>query len=99
MIHSLTPPQFVAVLVVNKLTPDEIVGKWFATAQGMRGYVRHRLDTIVYAVTLLNPPDGVEQRLMGIGWMRECRFFDSLEACEAKGVEAWDRGATMEGAG
>lgn len=95
----ITPQQFPHVRVVrDELTPWDIIGMWFATQQGMRGYVHDRLDSLVYRCTVVGV-DGEEDRLLGINWLKGCRFFATREEAFAPGLEAFERGAVMAGDG
>jgi hypothetical protein len=89
----ITPPQFLNVTHLRAMTPDEIVGMFFNTGFGMRGRVVYRLDTITYHCEVHT--SGVEFRLLGINWLRGCRFFKTRAECDAPGLEAFERGAVM----
>jgi hypothetical protein len=93
----ITPSQFPVVVITihESLTPDEIVGRYFATAQGMRGFVKARFDQRSYCCTVISQDGGDQTRLLGINWMRGCKFFKTRAEMEAPGLEAFERGAVM----
>ena len=68
---------------LSVLNPDQIVGRWFASVRGLRGFVKYRFSLTEYCVSIVRPDDTECTRLLTLEVLSGCRFFDSKAAMES----------------